>query len=553
MADKKTGRDWICKNCKGQIKQIVLLSILCIFSSAIGVSLALLLKELVDAAVSGQRDEFFMLAVFLTDMIFLQILIGYALRYLDERSRADLENELKQKVWKTILTRNYASLEHYYTGELMNRLTSDVRVVSDHIVALVPNCLSMLTRLVCALVILVLLDWRFTLVFMTGGILVMGFSYFFREKMKKMHKNMQKAEGKLRSFLQEMMESILVVRSFQLEERVEGIAWEYMKEHKRTRLQKNKFSNFSQTGFSVIMNVGYLFGICWCGAGILNHTITYGTLLAVQQLIGQIQQPIANIAGIIPKYFAMTASAERLMELEILSEDAREGENKVSQDIYDISQIRIENLSTGYEREHLILEGANLQINKGDIMAVTGESGVGKSTLLKMLLCIYPFSEGSVEVCDSFGNFVPLHKGMRGLFAYVPQGNFLMSGTIREVVSLYGMSGSMTVEQVCHIACADFVEKLEKRYDTELGERGIGLSEGQTQRLAIARALYTNAPVLLLDESTSALDSETEAQVLKNIRQLKDKTVVIVTHRPAALSICNRVVEIRDKRIKEKC
>jgi ATP-binding cassette subfamily B protein len=351
-----------------------------------------------------------------------------------------------------------------------------------------------------------------------------------------------------------MLESVLVIRSFQAEEKIGSLGDGFMKKHKKTRLQRNLFSNISQTGFSVIINVGYLFGIIWCGLGIINQTISYGTLLAVQQLIGQVQQPIANIAGIIPQYYSMIASAERLLELEELPEDdCAEGEI-IGQEISGLEKLEITDLTTSYGKDReTILEDANLTIFQGDIMAVTGESGVGKSTLLKLLLCLYPFQKGSVEITDREKHVYRLNKGLRHLFAYVPQGNFLMSGTIREVVSLYGMKGCISVEQACKTACAaEFIENLEEGYDTVLGERGVGLSEGQMQRLAIARALYIGSPVLLLDEATSALDSNTEVQVLKNIRKLKEKTVVIVTHRPAALEICDRKVEIINKKIQER-
>jgi ATP-binding cassette subfamily B protein len=548
------GRHWILQNSRTQYRKIFLLSLLCMVSSALGVGFALLLKQVVDEAVDGNMQGFFRMSVITSSLVLLQLLIGYAIRYLDERSRADLENTLKRNVWAKILTRDYGSLTEYHTGELMNRLSNDVKVVADSIVTLAPSLVSMITKLLCALVILFLLDYRFTLIFVAGGCAVVGFSVLFRRIMKQMHKKMQEAEGKLRSFQQEMLESVLVIRSFQAEEKIGSLGDGYMKVHKQTRLRRNLFSNISQTGFSIIINAGYLFGIIWCGLGIIGHTISYGTLLAVQQLIGQVQQPIANIAGIIPRYYSMTASAERLLELEELPEDDCAEEEIIGQEISGLEKLDIVNLTTSYGKDReKILEDANLTIYQGDIMAVTGESGAGKSTLLKLLLCLYPFQKGSVEVTDKEQRVYRLNKGLRHLFAYVPQGNFLMSGTIREVVTLYGMKGCISVEQACKNACAsEFIESLEEGYDTVLGERGVGLSEGQMQRLAIARALYIGSPVLLLDEATSALDSNTEVQVLKNIRELKDKTVVIVTHRPAALEICNRKVEIINKKIQER-
>ncbi len=549
------GRNWILKNGRGQYRKVVVLSLFCMVNSGLGVWLALALKEVVDGAVSGNENAFWRAVILAVFMVFVQIAFGCGIRYLDERSRADLENTMKHNVWMKIMTRDYGSLESFHTGELMNRISSDAKLVSDNIVTLIPSLVSMLTRLISAMIILFFLDWRFAFIFFIGGIAVIGVTGLFRGKVKKLHKQMQAAEGEVRSFQQEMLESMIVVRSFQAEEKVSELSRERMVQHKKTRMKKNLFSNITQTGFSSVMNIGYLFGIIWCGMGILEHRISYGTLLAVQQLVGQVQQPIAGMTNIIPRYYAMIASAERLIEIETLPADGGETTDTAadwSVDKTEIRKIEIQGISVGYQRDgESVLENADMEIDMGDLIAVTGESGVGKSTLLKMLLCLYPLSEGRIQIKEENQSY-DLNKQMRSLFAYVPQGNFLMSGTIRDVVSMYGMPGCMSVEEACRIACAgDYIEELKDAYDTRLGERGVGLSEGQMQRLAIARALYMGAPILLLDEATSALDGNTEVQVLENIRKLTEKTVIIVTHRPAALAICNRRVEIRDKKIWE--
>ena len=200
-----------------------------------------------------------------------------------------------------------------------------------------------------------------------------------------------------------------------------------------------------------------------------------------------------------------------------------------------------------------VLQEVSLSIQKGDYVAVTGNSGCGKSTLLKLLMGIYEPKSGKIEVLSETSKRIPITV-LKRLFAYVPQGNFLMGGTIKEVIT-FGREKTesvMTVEKALELACGEFVRELPEGLDTVLGEKGTGLSEGQMQRIAIARALYTDAPVLLLDEATSALDSESESKLLNNIKQLTDKTVLIVTHRPEALKICNRRVEFTKEGIKVK-
>lgn len=548
------GRKWIIEHSRGNRGRVVLLSTLCMISSLMGVFLALALKGVVDYAVAGNSEKFILASAGTAILILMQISIGYAIRYLDERSRADIENSLKDYVWMKIMTRDYGVLEKYHTGELMNRLSNDVKIVTDNIVTLIPSIVSMMTKFVCAMGILFLLDWRFTVIFLAGGLIVMGTGTIFRKKMKTLHKQMQEAEGQVRSFQQEMLENLIVIRAFQSEQRIDGLGKEYMDRHKEMRLKKNVFSNLTQTGFSILLNAGYLFGIIWCGFGIMNRTITYGTLLAVQQLVGQVQQPIAGMAGIIPRYYAMTASAERLIELEQLSPDfAEKKETSGEYDRADFEKLEICHLTTGYGRgKKNILENVNLSVYKGDSVAITGESGSGKSTLLKALLCLYPWTEGNIEIIGENGILEEKKENLRKYFAYVPQGNFLVSGTIRDIVSMYGREGCMPVEQACRVACADYIDRLPQKYDTMLGERGVGLSEGQMQRLAIARAVYLGEPVLLLDEATSALDAQTEVQVLKNLKKLPEKTILIVTHRPAALEICNRIFEVKDRKMTEK-
>lgn len=550
---KENARRWIFENAKGHCGKVILLSVACMINAAIGIVLALTLKKIVDSAVNGEMTAFIKAAIITALLIFTQLSIGYCIRAFDERTRADIENTLKNKLFLKIITRDYGILEQYHTGELMNRLSNDVKVVGDNIVALMPNIISMITRLFCAMVLLLCLDWRFATIFFVGGFFVMAVSMLFRKKVKSLHKKMQEAEGNVRSFQQEMLENIIVVRSFQAEQKIEEMGWQYMQEHKKMRLKKNTFSNVTQTGFSVIMNVGYLFGILWCGMGILNHTLSYGTLLAVQQLIGQVQQPIAGMAGIIPRYYTMIASAERLMELEGLREDCKT-QKQERQKKSDFYQLQIEHLTTGYKEEKgTVLEDVSLTIHQGDSIAITGESGCGKSTLLKSLLCLYPRSAGSMILVDKNGKKESFDGTKRFYFGYVPQGNFLISGTIKDVITLYGEQGCHDIAYACKIACADgFIEQLPQKYDTKIGERGVGLSEGQMQRLAIARAVYFGAPVLLLDEATSALDAATELQVLKNLKSIPNQTLCMVTHRPAAFQICNRVIEVKDKKIKER-
>jgi ATP-binding cassette subfamily B protein len=288
--------------------------------------------------------------------------------------------------------------------------------------------------------------------------------------------------------------------------------------------------------------------------------MSYGTFVAVLQLVGQIQSPFANLTGYLPKYYAMLASAERLMEAEgfpARSVEEELGEEQVKQ-LYEkeLRSIGFQSATFSYaahgkdkegELELPVIDSFDFTIRKGEYVAITGPSGCGKSTLLKLVMSLYPLDGGERYLELNSGERIPLDGIFIRLFAYTPQGNQLMSGTIREVVTFGGSRNDAGVWRALQIACAEqFVRRLPEGLDTPLGERGAGLSEGQMQRLAIARAVYSDHPILLLDEATSALDEETEKQLLHNLRAMTDKTVLIVTHRPAILKICDRQIDFSE-------
>ena len=356
-----------------------------------------------------------------------------------------------------------------------------------------------------------------------------------------------------------------MLRSFAAEAQTRTDAAEKMLAHRSARMRRIRFSNLCNVGFGAAMMGMYLLGVGWCGYGILIGTVSFGTLTAIMQLITQIQTPIANITGYLPKYYAMLASAERLMEAEEFKEDGAEAlPLSEMQDFYadSLSAFGLLNVDFAYypvteslsETEKtempIVLKNLSLEIKKDEYTAFTGTSGCGKSTALKLLMCVMQPDTGSRYYMNGQGEVRELTSAFRRLFAYVPQGNFLMSGTIREIVSFsdpVAVSDERRLKDALRIACADaFVSELEQGADTLLGEHGAGLSEGQMQRIAIARAIFSGSPVLLLDEATSALDTETEKRLLENLRSMTDKTVVIVTHRPAALSICDRVLEFTE-------
>ena len=547
---KNPAMSWIF-GVSGKLKLGVLLLVL--LNSAISISavaFALVLREAIDGAVSGNKMVFLKFVIILGLIMVGQIAARGVIRFLDEYVRSGMENVIKTRLYETILSRKYSAITAYHTGELLNRITNDAVVVADGFVQIIPGIIAMLVKLAGAAAVLFVLDYRFSVIFFAGGGLVLIFTTLFRRVMKKLHKDVQAADGVLRSYLSENLGSLMVLKTFGAERKSIDTSKHYMDKHRFMRMKRNRFSNICNVGFGLVMNGGYIFGLCWCSFGILHGSITYGTLSAVLQLVDQLWAPLANMTGYLPKFYGMLSSAERCMELETLEEEHVESQfsRDYCRELYkDMTAIECKNITFRYE-DDIILENADISIGKGELITIMGNSGAGKSTLL---LAIYEPEKETLEIKTEKESYALTEK-YRKMFAYVPQGNFLMSGNVTSAIaSLDDTSADVDMDKVkavAHIACADtFVEKLEHGYDTLIGERGMGISEGQAQRLAIARALYTDAPVLLLDEATSALDEQIEKKVLKNIRELTDKTVIIVSHRKAVLEVCDRCVVLEDK------
>lgn len=548
---------WILKAIGRHWWAVVSLCLLCSALSLCGVVETLTMRNFIDQAAAGSREGFLLGFSLYLLLILIQIIGGATKNLLATNTALRIYNKLKSRLFDKILTRQYASLRNYRSGDFMQLLSSDCDLVASTSVGLLPSICSIATQLLGSILCLGMLQGKLVLLLLACFFGMLLAALPLRKIVKKHHTRVMEADGQVKNVLQEALNNLQVIRSFQAVSGVERWAKTAMDHFLRTRFRQACVSQTMSTCSTIALDVAYIIGLVWCGMGMVNGTVTFGTFLAVWQLVGQITGPALSVSSLIPQYYTMTASADRLQKLEDLEEERV----KPGQDWQGMKQnfktIHCEKLGFSYENEHReqtkILSDLDFTIQKGDVIAITGESGIGKSTFLKLLLAIYEPTAGTVTV-KSGETAVLLDAGARDMISYVPQGNFLMSGTIREAVHFW--QGETVDEdrlrEACRIAeAADMIDNLELGYDTPLGERGAGLSEGQLQRLAIARAIYSGKPVLLLDEATSALDEQTEAKVLANLQQLHNRTVIIVTHRKAALDICNRIVEMDSGRIRE--
>ena len=503
-------------------------------------------RGLIDSAVGRDGRQFLFNAILISGAVLTIRLCGLISGLLSAKTGAELLRDLRTMVLRRLLHKQYAELDGFHSGELVNRMFSDVGIVRNGIMEAVPAIVSMAVGFAGAAVLLIRMDWRFILLMLAGGLLGLILIAAFHKPMTSRHKAAQESEGRLHAALQELLENLRLVKASGTEKRMEGRTEDRQQAFLVAQLRKGRFSVSMNNSISLVFQLSWLFCMLWGCYGIYCGRLTYGMLAAILQLLGQIQGPFSKAAGVADQLYGTISSAERLKELLDLPEEEPVPADDSVPD-REFREIRLCGVDFSYgRRAEPVLKQVNLTIRAGEFAAVTGASGSGKSTLFQLLLGIYQPVGGELKFCFADGKEMAVSRSTRGLFAYVPQGNTLFSGTLRENLTMFTDSASdEEILQAARLACLDrFLAELSDGLDTVIGERGIGLSEGQAQRVAVARALLSRAPILLLDECTSALDEKTETELLRNIASLRGKTCLIVTHRRAALEICNSRIHI---------
>ena len=535
---------WVMRRIRRRLPAIGLLTAAYMGHALFSVFFALGTREVIDSAAGGAQAEFFRACLIQAAIIGMILLCITLYRHLRDRLAADLERDWKGDLLHGLLHGSYAEVSAFHSAELLNRMNSDVAKVNDGILTVLPSVAGMLTRILAAVWVLGTMDMGLTgLVFLLGLLLVLA-TGAMRRRLKTLNKQVSEHDGRVSAFLQETMEKLLMVQALDISgemERRAGIAMDKRYEIQRRRRNMSLLTN---TAVSILYYGAGFLALGWCAWQMLQGRMSFGSLTAVTQLVNQLQTPFVNLSGVFPKYVAMTASAERLLELEAIAGEAVPMAEEPRAMYRRMTGIRAQELTFSYDRDSVLRE-ADFFLEKGRFVVVAGPSGIGKSTLLKLLLGIIEPQAGRLYLECPEGD-VPLDRATRRLFAYVPQGNLLLSGTIRENLTVVRPRATEEEIRAAVYASAmdEFLPQLPLGLDTPLGESGMGLSEGQAQRLAIARAVLGGAPVMLLDECTSALDEETERKVLLRLKNLPERTCIAVTHRPAAAALSDCTLEV---------
>ena len=547
-SDRKTLL-WIYGKTKKRLWYIAVLAVANIVIAALATVFALQCRSVIDSAVAGNFQGLVYSGIILGVISLVQYSLKILIDSVYEVVSARVSMDLRQDIIGNLMKKDFSQTSKYHSGEMLNRIFSDVTVVTDGVVGILPSLLNMVTRLVCAAAVLIILDVTFALVFLVSGILLFIVTRMFRGKLKSLHKEVQQKEGKMRSYMQETVENILLIKLFGVRKKSEKRTAELQQEHFKARMKRRSFTIGANAGIGLVFRIGYLYALIRGAFAIMDRTMSYGTLSAILQLVGQLQAPFANLSGFLPRMYSAIASAERIIEIENLPEE-KEPEKKLS--YKDFDRLEIKNLSFSYGENH-VLNNVSFTLNKRDFLSLTGISGGGKTTLFNLIMGAYKTDKDEIIFYDTKGNsYTPTEA--RGIIGYVPQGNSLFSGTVFENIGFMKENPTMEeIENAAKIACAhEFIRDFPMGYNTMLGENGFGISQGQAQRIAVARAVLSGTGVLLLDEATSALDEMTQVRMLENLSKLRDKTVIIVTHRKAALAICNRHLNMENGEIYEK-
>lgn len=548
---------WIYAYARKYWLAMIFYTVLGMVGTVIGLLSSYVSKDLVDIITGHNSGRLLATFVFMIALNVGTSILNQVSAFFSSIISMKVDSEIKSDIFEKILVTDWESLTNYHTGDLLTRWSSDASGISSGVLNFVPNTIILIFRFISAFAMVMYYDWTFAVFAFLGVPVTLLLSKTLMNRMVNNNKRSAAMGAKMSGFNQEAFSNIQTIKAFDLiklyVERLKQLQKDYID-------MKIDFQKMSIWTSLLLTTVGLLVSYSSYGWGIYrvwSGNISYGTMTMFLNLSGTLTGALNNLISLVPSAISITTSAGRLMDIvEMPREDysqAGEATAFAKRHENDGISLVMDNISYTYNTGTLVFKNASFQVNPHEIVALVGPSGEGKTTMLRLILSLMQSQEGKAWLCggEDEADMISLTPSTRKLFSYVPQGNTMFSGTIAE--NMRNVKINATDEEIVEalkMACAwEFVEKLPNGIYSEIKERGGGFSEGQAQRLSIARALLRNAPILLLDEATSALDVATERKVLKNI--MNDdipRTCIVTTHRPTVLNICSRVYAIRDKK-----
>ncbi|WP_330637020.1 ABC transporter ATP-binding protein [Faecalicatena fissicatena] len=526
--------------------------------SVLSLGTSVVSKDLVDAITGVNSLEIVRVAGTYVGVGVSQIFINAVKSRLSLKVRLKVTNEIRGDIYEQVLRTNWESLAKYRSGDLLYRVNGDAGMVANTILTFLPNVVTTVISFGGAFIIVVQHDPWMALIALMGAPVSFLTSRYSARKMRQFQRDNQNVASDRTVFDQETFQNLQFIKAFGMIDRVTEKFHKIQRESVDLALEQNRFQQSMTIATSLVgQAVGYA---CYGFAAfrLWQGEISYGTMTMFVSMAGSLRGSFSGILGLLPMVIRSGISAERIMEITSLPRDSMEDKEEADE-IRQKGQesgvyVHMEDVSFAYEEEDWIYQDASFRAEPGEIVALIGPSGQGKTTTLNLLLGLYHPQKGGIRVGNPGGRELKASSSTRCLFSYIPQGNTLFSGTIADNMRMVKPEASdEEIRSALEAACAwEFVEKLENGMDTEVRERGTRFSEGQKQRLSIARALLADAPVMILDEATSALDVATERRVLRQIiKKEPDRTVIVAAHRPSVFSMCSRVYEVGGQRLEE--
>ncbi len=546
---------WIFGYSKRYKGVILLYTLLGLFSSTFAMVASVASKYVIDIITGHKTEQLALMIALVVGGAVFSLAFRSIINRLSAKLSININNDIQADIFDQIIDVDWKAINAYSSGDILNRFNSDVSTVSQNAISWLPSIIIALYNFVLTFVVI----WHYNkimslIAFATAPVMLLMSKYLIR-KQREYAKKVKEIGSGMMAFEIETFYNFDTIKSFGVTKTFGQRLRDWQKRFKETSLMYNAFTINTNVFMSVLAMIVQYAAFGYCLFLLWTDQITFGTMTLFLEQRGRLSNAFQNVVGIVPSFLTSSVSAHRIRELIDLPRERHLPESSELKDLAsDGFEVRMTNVDFAYVENNKVITESHFKASPGEIVALVGPSGEGKTTMLRLLLGLVHPDDGSAYLKASDGREVEMNADSRFLFSYVPQGNTILSGTVAE--NLRMVKEDATDEEIIEalkIACAwDFIQKKPDGIHMKIGERGRGFSEGQAQRIAIARAVLRDAPILLMDEATSALDVSTERQVLRNIIQKRpNKTVILTTHRPTVISMCQRVYRVMEKRVTE--
>lgn len=533
---------WLWKVWRGNRLQTILNASMGMATVVVSLAQVWAVKRAIDVASGSVEGSIYWAVALMGGLVLIDFAINISSVWIRNVLGVKAQNRMQQYMLDRILRSEWNGRERRHSGDVINRLESDVSNVVTFITETLPNTLSVVLLFFGAFAYLFTLDRLLAVITVALLPLFVVLSKVYVRRMRHLTRQVRNSDSQVQSVLQETIQHRVLIKTLESDDAMVGKLESTQSQLRRNVIQRTRFSLLSNFILNFGFSLTYLIAFLWAAVRMSMYTLSFGGMTAYLQLVNRIQSPARNLSRIVPAFVSVFTAAERLMELEEPPLE-EQGDPIV---VEAPCGVKLDDVSYGYnDGDGRVIDHLSFDFRPGTCTAILGETGAGKTTLIRLILALLRPQEGEISLYHADGDGQQLSPRMRCNFVYVPQGNTLMSGTIRDNL----LMGSPTASDdemydALHQACADFVSQLPDGLDTRCSESGAGLSEGQAQRIAIARALLRNRPVMLFDEATSALDIETERRLLANVLGSRQHTIIFITHRPAVVEYCDEVLRL---------